>query len=149
LLERDGHKVSEAKTSLADWISETPWGTTRIGLAARLAFPALATWATLLLALTSTDTGVGNISIAVVGVLCLAFAYVVPWLAQRYTTSDARISKAADARVFWPTVVLTLAAILTLFMWRSLWPVLLTVAAAQTAWIAVAWIVRSGDDDHH
>jgi hypothetical protein len=126
--------------SWSQWLSETPWGTTRLGLAARLACPAIATWIVAIWNAIGTEGGLGDLWLLVFAVAAYALAFLLPWIAQRARPAGTRISQSTDSSVFYPTVAATVVGILLLVAGGASW-ILIVVGVAQTIWIAVSAMV--------
>lgn len=124
--------------SLKTWWTTTPWGTTRGGLALRLAGPALATWAVIVFS--SIELELGNLFLLVVAVVLGVIFYVLPWLVERGTSSPTRLSRAVDAVTVFPSLALTLIGVLIVSSQGTV-HILILIAIAQTLWILAALFV--------
>lgn len=124
--------------SLSEWIAETPWGTTRPGLAARLACPPAATWIAIVSWAPDTAEKVAsNLVLLVVAAMLLVGAYVLPWAFERFAQQTPTIRRRTDGMLFFPSIAASIVAILILGAAHSA-PVAVAIATAQTAWIGLA-----------
>jgi hypothetical protein len=124
--------------SFSDWIADTPWGTTRPGLAARLVFPAGVTWVVTVCAPRSPG-GFSNIFLAVLAAAMWTCAYVIPWLFERYMRSAPIVERRTDRALLGSSVVASLLALLSLWVLQSA-SVAVVIGVAQTLWIGVAFL---------
>lgn len=127
-----------AAPSLSEWIGTTPWGTTPLGLASRLACPAAATW----VAVAGSPGSVGsNVTLVIIAAILFALSYVLPWVFERFTQESASITLRTDRALVYPSVAATIVAII-LVLTAFLPAATIAIAVAQTAWVSTAFIRR-------
>lgn len=129
---------NDEKPSFKTWWQTNPWGTTRAGLALRLAGPALATWAVIVFF--SIEPDFGNLFLLVVAAVLGVLFYVLPWLAERLTSSPTRLSRTVDNLTVFPSLALTLVAVLVVSSSGSA-HLAVVIAIVQTLGILAALFV--------
>ncbi|NYF11348.1 type III secretory pathway component EscS [Leifsonia sp. AK011] len=129
---------NDNKLSFKTWWSTNPWGTTRGGLALRLAGAALATWAVVVFF--SVTVELGNLFLIVVVAVLGVLFYVLPWLVERATTSPTRLPRWVDNVTVFPSLGLTLIAVLVVVSVGSA-HVGVIIAIVQTVGILIALFV--------
>ena len=129
---------NDEKPSFTTWWKTNPWGTTRAGLALRLAGPALATWAVIVFF--SIEPDFGNFFLLVVAAVLAVLFYVLPWLAERVTSSPTRLSRTVDNLTVFPSLALTLVAVLVISSLGSA-HIPVVIAIVQTLGILAALFV--------
>ena len=129
---------NDDKPTFTTWWKTTPWGTTRAGLALRLAGPALATWAVIVFF--SIEPEFGNLFLLVVAAVLGVLFYLLPWLAERATSSPTRLSRTVDNLTVFPSLALTLVAVLVISSLESA-HIPVVIAIVQTLWILAALFV--------
>lgn len=123
--------TNKSSNSWREWLTSTPWGTTPLGLAARLLCGAIASWAILGWNLVPIPDEFENWPMVAFALTFYALAFLVPWVVERAGVQRPSISQATDRLWFIPTIVCTVVVLLSVSVlsWRLIGAI---IAAAQT-----------------